>query len=99
MDDVIAFLGSAETVVTNSYHGAYWATLLGRRVVVVDPFSTKFFFLKHRPVIAALQDYTKAISRTRIYPESLSECREANLNFSVKVKNLLSARGALEVQQ
>jgi exopolysaccharide biosynthesis predicted pyruvyltransferase EpsI len=35
MEDAISFLASAETVITSSYHGAYWASLLGREVVLV----------------------------------------------------------------
>ena len=46
-EEIINFLGSAELVITNSYHGAYWATLLKRRVVIVQPFSTKFFGFNH----------------------------------------------------
>ncbi|HUX16456.1 MAG TPA: hypothetical protein VMW52_08275 [Phycisphaerae bacterium] len=30
----VAFLASGRTVVTSSYHGAYWAMLLGRKVLV-----------------------------------------------------------------
>lgn len=32
-----------ETVITNSYHGAMWASIAGRRTIVWRPFSTKFF--------------------------------------------------------
>ena len=35
-DEALAALGSAETVYTNSYHGLYWATLLGKEVII-DP--------------------------------------------------------------
>lgn len=45
-EKVIDFLGSGETILTSSYHGAYWGSLLGRKVVVF-PFSTKFFTLKN----------------------------------------------------
>jgi hypothetical protein len=41
MTEIVAFLGSAETVVTNSYHGVYWAHLLGRKVEV-HGYSSKF---------------------------------------------------------
>lgn len=45
-EDIIDFLGSAETVITSSYHGAYWSILLGRRVIVF-PFAGKFFTFKY----------------------------------------------------
>lgn len=47
---VLDFLGSAETAIVSSYHGAYWATLLGRKVLAF-PFSSKIYTLKHRPAI------------------------------------------------
>ena len=42
---VLDFLGSGETILTSSFHGAYWGTLLGRKVLAF-PFSSKFFWLK-----------------------------------------------------
>lgn len=41
-DEAIRFLSSGKTVVTNSYHGAYWASLMGRKVIVRNPWSSKF---------------------------------------------------------
>ncbi|MCL2929091.1 MAG: hypothetical protein O4861_02640 [Trichodesmium sp. St16_bin4-tuft] len=47
--EVLDFLGSGETILTSSYHGAYWGTLLGRKVLAF-PFSSKFYTLKHPAV-------------------------------------------------
>ena len=47
-DQVIAFLASAKTVVTDSYHGAYWAQLLGKNVQVAS-WSVKFDHMKYQP--------------------------------------------------
>jgi hypothetical protein len=88
-DKVIAFLGSAETVVTTSYHGAYWATLLGRKAVVADPFSSKFQGYKHRPAFCTSADWREALPRARAYPEALAECREANVAFADKVAEVV----------
>lgn len=41
IDEIMAFLASAETVVTNSYHGAVWSQWLGRKVEV-HGYSSKF---------------------------------------------------------
>lgn len=41
MSEIIAFLGSAETVVTNSYHGLAWSSWLGRNIEV-HGYSSKF---------------------------------------------------------
>ena len=42
---LIPFIASGEFVYTNSYHGAYWAMLLGRRVHLIEPRSSKFYGL------------------------------------------------------
>lgn len=44
IEDAVRFLASAEEVVTSSYHGAYWAALLGRKVRIV-PWGSKFSYL------------------------------------------------------
>ena len=46
---VLDFLGAGETILTSSYHGVYWGTLLGRKVLAF-PFSSKFYTLKHPAV-------------------------------------------------
>lgn len=87
-EQTIALLGSAEVVVTNSYHGVYWATLLGKKVICVDPWTSKFFYFKHMPVLAKSKDWENMLDEAVSYPESLKECREANINFWNKVKQL-----------
>jgi hypothetical protein len=82
---VIRFLASGETIVTTSYHGAYWGTLLGRRVVVVDPFSSKFFAFRHPPVLCSADDWRAGVQRAASYPHSLAECRAANVEFAERV--------------
>jgi hypothetical protein len=76
------FLGSGALVVTNSYHGAYWATLLGRRVTIYRPWSTKFYAMRHPPAIAEPPGWDRETSWARPYPEALSECRLANIGFA-----------------
>jgi len=83
-EDIINFLGSAELVITNSYHGAYWATLLQRRVIVMQPFSSKFFGFRH-PLIVANNFDVKDVDNIPTYHNALKEAREANLKFSEKV--------------
>lgn len=88
-EDIIEFLGSAEIVITNSYHGAYWATLLGRRVVVVQPFASKFFSFKH-PLVVANNFDVKKIENIPIYPDALKECRNTNIEFSKSVRSIIN---------
>lgn len=89
----VQFLASGATVLTTSYHGAYWATLLGRRVVVLNPFSSKFFAFRHPPVLAPDTDWPAAIKRAVAFPGALAECREANYAFASKVLDLLAGKG------
>jgi hypothetical protein len=88
--DVVAFLASGETVITNSYHGAYWARLLGRRVVVL-PFSNRLLRMRYPPVIANAYNYRQCAKNARPEPESLELCREANLRFAARVSELIGA--------
>jgi hypothetical protein len=89
LEKVLAFLGSANTVLTSSYHGAYWATLLGRNVIIVNPFSSKFFGFKHTHPIADESNWRSKEHEVRSYPEALEECRMANLKFAEKVLSLI----------
>jgi hypothetical protein len=90
---VLAFLASGETIITNSYHGAYWATLLGRRVIAVANMS-KMYRLKHAPIIARPDRWRRVADLTSTYPDALAECRAANLGFHKEVLRLMaSAQG------
>ncbi len=84
---VLDFLGSSEVVVTNTYHGAYWATLLGRRAVVVSPFSNKFFGFPFEPLVfqdcatLAAVGMPALIELAPRYPDALAQCRSINFAF------------------
>jgi hypothetical protein len=71
----------AKQVVTNSYHAAYWSTLLCRPVVVIGG-GTKIKTLKHKPVIATAGDWADRIKECEVFPEALDECRDRNSEFS-----------------
>jgi len=85
-DQTISILGSAKTIVTNSYHGVYWATLLGKKVICVDPWSSKFNFFKHPPTFAKGKDWVEKIEEATSYPSALNECRQANTQFWERVR-------------
>jgi hypothetical protein len=82
------FLAECETVVTNSYHGVYWSTLLGRKVVAL-PTSSKFYDLKHPVPLCAPSDWKRHRRLAICYPEALDECRTANVAFAEAVKSLM----------
>lgn len=87
---VIEFLGSGAVILTNTYHGAYWGTLLKRKVIIINPFSSKFFGFKHKLPISDAQGWQAAVNDATIYPEALAECRDANLKFAEKVRDIIT---------
>lgn len=85
---VISFLGSGSTVITTSFHGAYWATLLGRKVIVPNVYSNKFKHLKHQPLI--VNKFEKGMEKdARYYPGALTECRITNVQYYNKIIDFL----------
>jgi hypothetical protein len=88
--EAIRFLGGARSVITNTYHGLYWATLLGKRVVVFPlDGSSRFYFMKYPPVFSSLSDWRDDLTRARAYPESLEESTRLNLEHAEKVGECL----------
>lgn len=83
MQQTIELLASANIILTNSYHGAYWGTLLGRRVVVVDAWSTKFRFMRFAPVFmnSKKHSYHDVIDQAEIHSNALEISRQANRDF------------------
>lgn len=84
LNEVIEFLASGELVISNSFHGVYWATLLGKKVLGI-PTSSKFYSLKHAVPLCSIKDWQRYSKLARTYPEALEECREANIKFKEKV--------------
>lgn len=94
--EALDFLGSGEYVFTNSYHGVYWATLLGRKVVA-HAWSSRFFYMRHPPAFimdpSRPGNWKDIISSTTTYPTALEECREANKAYYAEVARWASNRG------
>lgn len=90
MEAIIEFLASAEVIVTNSYHGAFWATLLGRRVVCV-PYSSKFHGFLHFPAMSYRggDDWPQRAQEAAIHMGALRACRAATEAFAERVRRLL----------
>jgi hypothetical protein len=91
---VLRHLGSGAKVVTNSYYGVYWATLLGRPVAYVGECCPYRF--RHKPATGIPDQWPRLLQEARPYANALSECRRANTHFAVRVKALLRDYGALE---
>lgn len=88
LDDALSFIASGETVVTNSFHGTYWAMLMGRRVLCL-PFSGKFNGFARMPALADPGNWQGDLSRAYALPGYLEECRAATAAFHAKVMNLV----------
>lgn len=87
---VVNFLASGKTIVTNSYHGAYWGTLLGRKVSMI-PFGSKFFGLKYMPAI--VENLEEGILKAKNFSMALEDAREENRAFYRDVCKLLWGEG------
>jgi hypothetical protein len=90
MEEAVRFIGSGHTVVSNSYHGIYWALLLGRHVLCV-PFSNKFHHYRLSPGYARASDWVKSLKMARRHDEMLGLSRQATAKFQLKVQETLSS--------
>lgn len=89
--EVVQFLSSGAVIVTNSYHGAYWGLLLDRKVIVYQPFSSKFYHFKWKPIVAQTEDeLDSALEKKTEQPlGALFQARSANQEFYERVVRLL----------
>jgi hypothetical protein len=88
--ETIRLLGSADVIITNSYHGAFWGTLLGRKVIVVEAWSSKFNAIKHKPLFLGKGENWKDIINTaQVYNTALDECINVTEQFWNRVKECL----------
>ena len=81
LEEKLRFLSSCEYVITNTYHGVYWATLLERKVIVL-PFKSGLFSFKHKPIFC----YDGNISddlfhQAKTYSGALEDSRKLNLEY------------------
>lgn len=77
---IIDYLSSFEYLITNTYHGAYWATLLARKVVVV-PTKSSLLSFAHRPSYCQISNLNFALENAKSYPDALEQCKRANFLF------------------
>lgn len=84
---------SAKAVITNSYHGAYWAMLLGRRILLYTPFSSRFYGLPPgQAVMVNESSWRIKLDTAQPAPSTyLQRCQIATTNFYSRVINWLDA--------
>jgi hypothetical protein len=87
IEHTIELLGSANIILTNSYHGVYWGTLLEKRVVLIGGiWSSKFKWLKYPPAITGKKETWKdVVDEAKIYQGCLDEAVGINEKFYKKV--------------
>jgi hypothetical protein len=93
------FIAQGQRVVTRSYHCAYWASLVGREVIVPDPFSMKFFGLRYLPRFLAPGRPLPPMAAASAPPDALEICRRANIEFAVRLRKLVSERESHRVRR
>ena len=88
-EDCVEFLAAGEFVVTNSYHGAYWGALLGKKVIVFDALSSKFFGMFENIVIAKPDTWEYSLAYAESDHILLRTCRKLNRQHHKKVVKLM----------
>jgi hypothetical protein len=90
VEQTIELLGSANIILTNSYHGAYWGTLLKKRVVVVGAWGAKFHAMKHSPYLLDKNELWKeGLEKTEIYDNALDDCISTTEKYWNSIKDKL----------
>lgn len=84
LQEALSFIASGETVVTNSYHGVYWALVMGRKVIAI-PFSKKFSYYRLPPRYASPRNWEKALIHGVAQPEMKELCRTQTIKFRDRV--------------
>jgi len=88
IEQTIELLGSANIILTNSYHGAYWGTLLGKKVIVVGAWGAKFYAFRHKPyILEKNESWQEAVDKVMIHPNALDECIAGTENFWNSIKS------------
>lgn len=89
----ITRIAKARVVITNSYHACYYAMLLGKPVVVMNPWNAKFHTLKYPPTFCDESNWEQACKDAEPTPRHyFEECRDLNVAFAAKVKSLIHER-------
>lgn len=89
LEEIIAFIGSCNKIVTDSYHAMYWSFLMAKKVGVI-PNSSKFFDFKYKPIFTSFESFNADIKKSTSYNGVLEECQTINKEFAGKVFNYLN---------
>ena len=83
------FIITSKVIITNSYHGIYWATLMKRKVITMGILhSNKFNYFKYPPQKYS-GDIINDINKSKIYELALDESIDLTINYFNEIKNYL----------
>ena len=87
--EIIDFIRTSKVIITNSYHGIYWATLMKRKVITMGILhSNKFDYFKYPPQKYS-GDIINDINEAKIYKLALDESIDLTINYFNEIKNYL----------
>jgi hypothetical protein len=89
LEALVTFIGTHNTIITDSYHAMYWSMLLNKKVAVI-PNSSKFYDFKYKPVFTSFDECLTDCKKAERYTGVLDECRALNLAFYDEVANYLN---------
>ena len=89
LNEMVRFIGSCDTLVTDSYHAMYWGLLMQRKVLVI-PTTTKFLDFKYPVPVTHFESFKQDLNKAITYDGLLEECRSINQDFAKKVFDFLS---------
>lgn len=83
IENVVAEIKRSEIIVTQSYHGAYWAALCNKKVYVLCPWSTKFLYFDFSVKLLSNKSMKHFTSYNvpEVGKNYLTQCREKNLKL------------------
>ena len=81
IEEKLNFISNFEYIITNTYHGVYWATLLERKVIVL-PFKSGLFSFKYPPAYSFDGNICDDLmDKAKVYEGVLEEDRKLNFEF------------------
>lgn len=90
LENFLCHIAQYKNVVTNTYHGAYWAMLLGCKVLV-QPWSSKFNDMKfnHKKIKNDVSNFRQDLEGVIPSKDALVEARDANVKFFTSCEDLI----------
>jgi len=86
-EEKLKFLSNFEYIITNTYHGVYWGTLLARKVICI-PYKSGLFSFKYPPAYCLNSEVTdEHFDQAVKYENALEEARDLNLKYYFKLAN------------